>query len=91
MAALTTEIVKREVQSGKSVIRIAKKYRVTRQAVYRHLNKLKKRRPKPKRKPKKNGNFIKESVFLLRRKRARSATSMGKRPKRWSGWIIWSL
>lgn len=58
MAALTTEIVKKEVRSGKSVIRIARKYRVTRQAVYRHLNKLKKRRPKPKSKPKKNYNFI---------------------------------
>lgn len=40
-AALTTEIVKREVQSGKSVIQIARESRVTRQAVYRHLNKLK--------------------------------------------------
>jgi len=57
MAALTTEIVKREVQSGKSVIRIARKYGVTRQAVYRHLNKLKKR-PKPKRKPTKKCHFI---------------------------------
>jgi len=56
MAALTIEIVKREVQSGKPVIQIAREYRVTRQAVYRHLNKLKKRRPK--RRPKRNYNFI---------------------------------
>ena len=58
MAALTTEIVKRDVQSGKSVIQIARKYGVTRQAVYRHINKLKKRRPKPKRKSTKKCNFI---------------------------------
>jgi hypothetical protein len=58
MASLTTEIVKRELGSGKTVIQIARKYRVTRQAVYRHLNKLKKGRDKLEERHKRNYNFI---------------------------------
>jgi hypothetical protein len=58
MASLATEIVKRELRSGKSVIQIARKYRVTRQAVYRHLNNLKKGSSKPEKRQKKNYNFI---------------------------------
>jgi hypothetical protein len=58
MAVLTTNIVKRELRSGKSVIQIADKYKVTRQAVYCHINKLKKRKRNCKTRLKKNYNHL---------------------------------
>ncbi len=59
MANVTTNIVEKEIKSGYSAIEIAKKYRLTRQDIYWHINKInKKEKFKNKAKSKKNYNLL---------------------------------
>lgn len=62
MGNLTTDIVLKALKQGHSVIEIAKKYRVTRQTVYWHINKKKKKKKKEckKKKEKKNYNVLRD-------------------------------
>lgn len=55
---LTDDIVKKELKRGRTVIEIAKKYKVTRQAVYCHIDRLKKKKKKEYNKPRKNYNHL---------------------------------
>jgi len=57
MANVTTAIVQKELKEGFSAIEIAKKYRLTRQAIYWHIDKIKKKKRKKKKK-KKNYNLL---------------------------------
>ncbi len=58
--ALSTEQVKKHLREGKTAIQIAKKYKITRQAVYCHIEKIKRKKKKEKmpEKPKKNYNAL---------------------------------
>lgn len=58
MTVLNTEVVQRELKRGKSAPQIAKKYKVTRQAVWNHINKLRKKERRPEARPKKNYNLL---------------------------------
>jgi len=57
MANVTTAIVQKELKEDFSAIEIAKKYRLTRQAIYWHIDKIKKKKRKKKKK-KKNYNLL---------------------------------
>lgn len=57
MANITSFIVEEELKKGLTAIEISKKYKITRQAVYWHIDKIKKKR-KVKKIKKKNYNFL---------------------------------
>ena len=59
MANVTTSTVEQEIKNGRSVAEIARKYRLTRQAIYWHVDKInKKEKFKNKAKPKRNYNLL---------------------------------
>jgi len=59
MANVTTDIVEKEIKNGRSVAKIAQKYRLTRQAIYWHVDKInQKKKFKNKEEPKKDYNLL---------------------------------